>query len=120
MIKGIGIDIVEIKRVKKLIKQYNKRFLERTFTSIEIQYCQSKPNPAQHFAGKFAAKEALIKAFGKPLTLNEIEVENIAGKRPYIKLYGKAKKLLSKINILVSISHDHEYAIAEVILENRQ
>jgi holo-[acyl-carrier protein] synthase len=120
MIKGIGIDIVEIKRVKKLIKQYGNRFLKRTFTSIEIQYCQNKPNPAQHFAGKFAAKEALIKAFGKPLTLNEIEVENIAGKKPQIKLCGTAKTASSKINILVSISHDHEYAIAEVIIESKQ
>jgi holo-[acyl-carrier protein] synthase len=116
MIKGIGIDIVEIKRVQKIIKKYGKRFLERTFTAIEIQYCQSKPNPAQHFAGKFAAKEALIKAFGDPLTLNEIEIENIASKRPQIKLYGKTKKTLSKSKILVSISHDHEYSVAEVMI----
>ncbi len=119
MIKGIGIDIVEIKRVKKLIKQYGSRFLERTFTPLEIKYCKTKPNPAQHFAGKFSAKEALIKAFGKPLTLNEIEVENLAGKKPYIKLYGKAKKSMSKINILVSISHDHEYAVSQVMIEKK-
>lgn len=117
MIKGIGIDIVEIRRVRKLIKQYRNRFLDRTFTQKEIQYCQNKPNPAQHYAGRFAAKEALIKAFGKPLALKEIEVENLAQKGPRIKLNGTAKKYLKNKKILLSISHDHEYAVAQVVLE---
>lgn len=117
MIKGIGIDIVEIKRVQKLIGQYKNKFLERTFTKIEIRYCQNKPNPAQHYAGRFAAKEALIKAFGKPLTLKEIEVKNPANTAPKIKLNGSTKKLLKGRNILLSISHDHEYAIAEVLIQ---
>lgn len=117
MIKGIGIDIIEIKRVRKLINRYRHKFLERTFTKKEIRYCQNKPNPAQHYAGRFAAKEALIKAFGKPLALKEIEVENPAQKGPRIKLNGPARKSLKNKNILLSISHDHEYAVAQVVLE---
>lgn len=113
MIKGIGIDIVEIKRVEKLINHYGDKFLGRTFTKKEIQYCKDKPNPAQHYAGRFAVKEAIIKAFGRPLTLKEIEIE----KGPRIKLTGKAKKALRDKVILLSISHDHEYAVAQVVLE---
>lgn len=113
MIKGIGIDIVEIKRVEKLIKKYGSRFINRTFTKKEIQYCRHKPNPAQHYAGRFAVKEAIIKALGKPLTLKEIEVD----KGPKLKLTGKAKNALEDKKILLSISHDHEYAVAQAILE---
>ncbi len=117
MIMGIGIDIVEIKRVHKLINEYGNKFLDRTFTKKEIQYCQNKSNPAQHYAGRFAVKEALIKAFGKPLALKEIEVENLIQKGPRIKLTGKAKKSLKNKKILLSISHDHEYAVAQVVLQ---
>lgn len=117
MIKGIGIDIVEIKRVHKLIKLHGKRFLERTFTPAEIRYCSGKPNPAQHFAGKFAAKEALIKAFGKPLVLKEIEAANSPEGVPFIKLAGTAKKLLRNRKILLAVSHDHEYAIAQALIQ---
>lgn len=117
MIKGIGIDIVEIKRVQKLIGQYKNKFLERTFTPIEIQYCSNKPDPAQHFAGKFAAKEALIKSFGRPLVLKEIEVANSPKGVPFIKLTGSAKKLLKNRKILLAVSHDHEYAVAQALLQ---
>lgn len=113
MITGIGIDIVEIRRVEKLIRQYGSRFIKRTFTPKEIKYCKDKPNPAQHYAGRFAVKEALIKALGRPLILKEIEVD----RGPKITLTGKAKKNLKNKKILLSISHDHEYAVAQVILQ---
>lgn len=114
MIKGIGIDIVEIKRIQKLIKQYGDRFLTRTFTEKEIQYCQCKPEPAQHYAGRFAVKEALIKALGKPLVLNQIEID----KGPRIKLNGEAKKIVGDKKIHLSISHDNEYAVGQVVVED--
>lgn len=117
MITGIGIDIVEIKRVRKLIAQYGNKFLKRTFTPQEIEYCKKKAQPAQHYAARFAAKEALIKAVGKPLVLGEIEVERPLGKAPQIKLRGEAKKIVGTKKILLSISHDHEYAVAQVVLE---
>lgn len=117
MINGIGIDLIEIKRVEKLLKQYGNNFLKRTFTSKEIEYCKKKANPSQHYAARFAAKEALIKAFGKPLVLKEIEVKRPLGKAPQIELSGEAKKLVNTKKILLSISHDHEYAVAQVILQ---
>jgi len=116
MIYGIGIDIIEISRIEKAIKRYNKKILCRVFTPEEIKYCQGKPLPWQHYAARFAVKEALIKAFGKPLTLNEIGIEKHTGKAPKLKLYRNVKKKLHKKKALLSISHDHEYAIAQVIL----
>lgn len=120
MIKGIGIDIVQIARVEKLLMTHTKRFLERTFTQKEINYCQQKARPAQHYAGRFAAKEALMKAVGKGLVFIDIEIENTAGNPPSINLSGKAKQVVAQAgitNILLSISHDHEYSIAQVVTE---
>lgn len=117
MIKGIGTDIVAIPRIQELISRYNKKFLERAFTPAEISYCQGKAYPAQHYAGRFAAKEALIKALGNPLPLKDIEVENTAASVPRIKLSARARAALPGKNIFLSISHDHEYAVAQVILE---
>lgn len=118
MIKGIGIDIVEINRINKSLKLYGDRFLGRTFTDKEIAYCKNKPNPAQHYAARFAAKEAFIKAVGKPLTLKEIEIERPLGKAPKINLYGQSKKTAGRKKIFLSISHDRGYAIAQVVIES--
>ena len=117
MIKGIGIDIIAIKRIEELLKVHSDRFLARTFTTKEIEYCRKKSKPSQHYAARFAAKEALIKAFGKPLTLKEIEIEKALDNAPQIRLHGKAKELVGNKNILLSISHDHEYAIAQVAIQ---
>lgn len=119
MINGIGIDLIEIKRIEKLIQKHQNKFLERTFTLQEIAYCQKKAMPAQHYAARFAAKEALIKAVGKPLVLKEIEVKRPLGKAPQISLSGEAEKVVATKKILLSISHDHEYAIAQVIIQNK-
>lgn len=119
MIKGIGIDIVAIERIEKLVKKHNDKFLQRTFTEKEIEYCKSKSHPAQHYAGRFAAKEALMKALGKPLTFKEIEIQNPFSSPPKIELTGKAKEMTEQLDsptIFLSISHDHEYAIAQVVI----
>ncbi len=117
MIKGIGTDIVAIARIQKLISRYNSRFLTRAFTPAEINYCQNKAHPAQHYAGRFAAKEAFIKALGNSLPFKDIEVERTAAKAPRIKLSPPAQAAMQGKNIFLSISHDHEYAVAQVILE---
>jgi holo-[acyl-carrier protein] synthase len=123
LIFGIGTDIAEVNRIaRELVK--NKGLKERIFTDSEIEYCESKRYPEQHFAGRFAAKEAFFKAtgtgWGSGYAFSQIEIiPNETGK-PIIQLMEKSKEFveLNQIsNIHVSISHLKEYALATVILE---
>lgn len=114
-ITGLGIDIEEVRRFKFLPYRNNKSFYRKIFTPGEINYCLSKSEPAQHFAGRFAAKEAVIKAKGGKLPeVKRIEVINDRRGRPLIKLQTPNRK--SKI--LISMSHTKDYAIALAICLN--
>ena len=120
MIQGIGIDIVEIERIKKARGKWNNKFLKRIFRDKEIEYCNSNRLKYQHFAARFAAKEALIKALGESLNWKDIEVIKNEEESPQIKLHGKAKKIMAGKGIkkvLLSLSHSKEYAIAQVITQ---
>jgi len=109
--KGIGIDIVEIKRLKKAVQKWGRLFTERVFTKTEIQYSMQKRSPYQHLAARFAAKEAVMKAFGRgEITFKEIEIFNDKFGRPFCKLHKKNGK------ISLSIAHTDKYAIASAIL----
>ena len=122
MIIGIGIDIVDIDRIQRMIDRHGMKFLNRTFTETEVAYCQGRKKPAQHFAGRFAAKEAVFKAFGTGwrggMGWKEIEVQVDSLGRPRLRLSGKvASKArdLGIIEVLVSISHCDCHAIAQVV-----
>ncbi len=124
MIFGVGNDILEVARLKREIDGDGVSFLNSIFTSKEIEYCQSKRYPERHFAARFAAKEAVIKAFavGKPhdLSWNDIEILNYEDGRPFIQLYSRAEDLALALKITgihLSLSHTSEYALANVILE---
>lgn len=106
-----GVDIVEISRIEKLIERYNKRFLEKVFTGSEIDYANRRRRPAEPLAGRFAAKEAFIKAMGRKLTWTDIEIV-MEGTKPSIAYDGHMYEA-------VSISHEHEYAVAVVILNEQ-
>ena len=121
MIKGIGTDIVEIWRIKNLMK--NEHAVERILTAGEKELYDKKPKPHEFLAGRFAAKEAVSKAFGVGISkcpLNEVEIlQNELG-APYVNLYGNAKALQDKMKaekIFISISHEKEYAVAMAVLE---
>ncbi len=123
MIYGTGVDIVNIKRVQKMIEKWDEKFLSRIFIETEKDYCKKKSNEAVHFAARFAAKEAVAKMFGtgigKVKWKDIIVINNKSGK-PEIKLRGKAKDLKKELEIekiFLSISHEKEYAIAQVIAE---
>lgn len=106
MKKGIGIDIVKVSRFKQKRYSSNKKFYEKIFSRDEIMYCLKYKDPYPHFAGKFAAKEAIIKATGTKTKLNDIIINS---KSRYIEIKIKDKL---KSNILVSISHEKDYAVA--------
>ncbi|MCL2266229.1 MAG: holo-ACP synthase [Treponema sp.] len=122
MIKGTGIDIVEIKRMEHWLT--NAKLLERFFHADEISYSLSRGKNAAHsLAARFAAKEAFAKALGtglKNMALNDIMVFNSASGRPEIRLFGSAKKKLEESGaqkVHVSLSHEKENAVAMIILE---
>ena len=123
MIVGHGIDIVEVKRVKMMIRKFGKRFLDKIFTPSEQSYCRSKANPVLHFASRFAAKEACLKAlqtgFSQGMYFKDISVETKSSGMPILKLTGpvlkRAKKMGAK-RFFVSLSDEASLAMASVIL----
>ena len=122
MILGIGTDMVEIDRIQSAIEK-NPRFLQRVYTMQEIESCQRKSNCWQSFAARFAAKEAVSKAFGTGLGqigFTEIEIKNMAGGQPQVLLHGAAQALARERNVQcvhISLSHSKAYAIATAVLE---
>lgn len=105
-----GVDIIEVKRIKKLVSS-NPGFTSRIFTKKEIDYCGKKKNKWQHFAVRFAAKEAIWKSLGnKGLGLRDIGIKNDSNGKPHPDLSGKFRKYEPKIS--VSLSHTSEYAVA--------
>ncbi len=117
-----GIDIIEISRIEKVFGSH-KNFIRRVYTSDEMDYCQSKKNCYQHYAVRFASKEAVLKAFGTGLRdrmkWTDIETLNDELGKPYVNLYGRAKELATEKKIgeiSVSLSHCKEYAVAHVLL----
>ena len=124
MIYGVGLDIIEIKRIKKSLEKYSSRFENKVFTDTEIDYCQSQADPGKHFAARFAVKEAVSKSLGTGISrdvgFKDIEVVNQASGKPIVRMMGQGKKLFEKLNlksIHISISHDRHYAIAHAIAE---
>ena len=120
MIKGIGIDIIDIKRIKTVIEKYGERFFERILTEEEIKYCKSFSKPDLHFAGRFAAKEAYSKSIGtgisKDFKWKDIEILNDGRGKPYIK--HTVENEYSRYNYYVSITHTDEYAGAVICEDN--
>jgi holo-[acyl-carrier protein] synthase len=123
MVKGIGVDIMEIQRIQKSIDGLGQAFLQKIFTSGEIRYCQSKSNMAQHFAARFAAKEAVSKALATgwrgDFAWKDVEVMNDTLGQPHITLYGRLKDALAQSTVFVSLSHSESHVVAMVVIEGR-
>ena len=123
MIIGSGIDIIEISRIKKACIKWGDSFLKRIFTANEIDYSKQKTSSYQHLAARFAAKEAVLKAFGSGWSnrteWTEIEIWNEESGKPQVKLYKHLKQLKYEKqvdDIIISLSHTRIYAIASAIL----
>ena len=124
MIFGTGIDIIEIKRIQNSLEKYASRFVNKVFTTKEIDYCQSQADPGKHFAARFAVKEAVSKSLGTGISsqigFKDIEILNQDSGRPIIKMSGRGKDLFKKLklkSIHISISHERHFAIAQAIVE---
>ncbi len=112
-ISGIGIDIVSVSRFKTKPFEENLEFYKKIFLNSEIEYCKKFKSPYEHFAGKFAAKEAVMKSIDENIGFLEIHTDHESSK-PSIKLKTLFKE---KYNFMVSISHEKDYAVAVAISE---
>lgn len=126
MICGVGIDLVDIQRIRKIIQRWDVAFLKKIFSADEIAYCKKHALSAVHFGARFAAKESFLKALGMGLgdgiRLAEIEVVNDETGKPALKLHGAAREQIRKRKIQkvhLSLTHTREYAVAVVLLESK-
>jgi holo-[acyl-carrier protein] synthase len=126
MIKGVGVDIVDVARIEAAIARHGRRFLERVFTDGEVRYCSSRPRSVQHFAARFAAKEAVFKmlrsGWSGGITWTDVEVVSNSSRIPEIRLHGEARAAAKRAalgEIHISISHTSATAIAVAAAENR-
>lgn len=112
-LEGIGIDIVSNERIRRLHEKFGERFYRKIMTEREISYCLNFSDPIPHIAGRFAAKEAVIKALGKPkgLSLNGIEILNNQRGVPEVFLKGERDK-----RVLITISHEKSHTVAFAIV----
>lgn len=125
-ILGIGSDIVECLRIGRMIERYGEMFLNRVYTPREIRYCRARRNATEHFAGRWAAKEAVVKCLGaagrKGLSWTDLEVRSRRAGLPQLYLGGAARDRARKLgiaDILLSISHCRAYATAYAIALGR-
>jgi len=118
---GIGIDLIEVSRIKQIIARFGERFRNRIFSTREQNFCESQNEKYLSYAARFAAKEAFSKALGTGLrgkiSWRDIVVIDNEKSRPELEINGRAKKLLNERNTFLSITHTENYASAIVIIE---
>jgi holo-[acyl-carrier protein] synthase len=114
MILGTGIDIIEIERIKKAVERWGEAFLNHVFTPVEIDHASKFKFPYQHYAGRFAAKEAIFKAMDLPhLSWHDVTIINDETGKPVCHYHHRD----FKHRLLISISHGRDYAVASAIVE---
>ena len=124
MIIGVGIDIVDIRRIDSILRKFNEQFLNRIYTETEIRFCYSRSDAVSSLAKMFSLKEAMIKALSdaKGIGWHDMQISHDENGKPIMHLSGKAlenlKKKTSNFNIQVSVSDEKKYAIAYVIIES--
>jgi len=125
-IEGIGTDIIEIERIKHAILRHAPHFLNRVFTLAEQSYCLQFRESHRHFSGRFAAKEAIVKALGTGfrggISWLDIEIMNNSAGAPQVMFFGALKSLVEQKNlqVMVTISHCKEYATAFAICQSER
>lgn len=125
MVVGLGVDLVRISRLAAVLQRYGDRFKKRVFTAAEIAYCEAQRQPANNYALRFAAKEAMSKALGVGLRQNgirwrEVEVVPTALGKPELRVSGRAAALCAALGVTgmyVSLTDEGDYGVAVVVLE---
>jgi holo-[acyl-carrier protein] synthase len=122
---GIGVDLVECARIQRAVDRFGDRFLHRVFTDGEIEYSMSMKFPARHLAARFAAKEAVSKAFGtgigKAMGWRDIDIRKKPSGEPFLVFSGPAKQLAERRGVsvaLITLSHTEHHAMATIVLES--
>ena len=122
-----GIDMVDCGRLGEVVSRHGQRFLHRVFTPVELDYCIGRKREVEHLAGRFAAKEAVLKVLGvgwrDGIRWTDIEVRNEPSGRPMVRLSGRCRIIADELGlgeVVVSISHISSHAIASAIGSSRQ
>jgi holo-[acyl-carrier protein] synthase len=123
-VRGIGVDVVQVERVKEALARFRERMERRLFTDGELAYCRSFSDPLPHLAARFAAKEAASKALGTGMSngvgWKDFEVIQPGGRQPRLELHGRARELFEALGCTaahVSLTHDGGIAAATVVFE---
>ena len=124
---GIGTDITECLRIARMIERHGELFINRVYTAEEIRYCQNRKQATQHFTGRWAAKEAIMKALGtgwrRGISWRDIEIRNEPGGKPVVAVRGGVKDVVEHLGIgqiLVSISHCRSHATALAVAVGKE
>jgi holo-[acyl-carrier protein] synthase len=120
---GVGVDLTQMPRLRRVVARWDERFLQRVFTEQELAYCRRRRDPIPHLAARFAAKEATLKALGTGLRMGvnwrELEVRRERGQAPTMVLSGRCRAIAEAKGgrqVLLSLSHDGDYAMAQALL----
>ncbi|MEC9053812.1 MAG: holo-ACP synthase [Verrucomicrobiota bacterium] len=123
---GIGIDVIEVERIEKAIEESGDRFLDRVFTAEERSYCDKQNRPVIHFAARWAAKEAVAKAFGtgigELLSWQDMEISRLPSGEPEMILRGGGQLFVEEhgiTQIKISLTHARNYAAANAVVMSR-
>ena len=124
MIFGIGVDLVEVSRIRESLEKFPERFVRKVFTTVEQEYCSRMPAPEMHYAARFAAKEAFLKALGtgkaRGIAWTDVGIVNLGSGQPTLELVGRAAEVMAEKGAgvaHVSLSHSRGHAMAAVVLE---
>jgi holo-[acyl-carrier protein] synthase len=127
VILGIGADITECLRIARMIERHGELFINRVYTPGEVRYCQSRRQSTQHFAARWAAKEAVLKALGissrRGIVWTDIEIGKVAGGQPSVAVRGAVKDIVERLGVaevLVTIAHCRTHATAYALALGRE
>ncbi len=123
-IQGVGVDVVDVQRLKEVMEEQGAHFVTKVFTDTETAYCRSKKKPHEHFAARFAAKEAVAKAmktgWSGSFRWKDVEVVNEPSGAPRIILYREVAHALADSHVHLSLSHTETTVVAFVVIERKQ
>jgi holo-[acyl-carrier protein] synthase len=122
-IAGIGVDVIDVPRMKEVLEKQGDHFYKKIFSDMEVTYCRTRKRPYMHFAARFAAKEAVAKAmrtgWSGSFRWKDISVVNDSSGAPHILLTGEVAKALEKCNVHLSLSHTDNTVVAFAVLEGK-